>query len=62
MLDVRDLTNIDKSTPIEPYIDCDGGYFARCHRCWHEIDPHNNICPYCHQMQDWTWLNKNNNK
>ena len=24
-----DLTNISKSTPIEPYIECDGGYYAR---------------------------------
>ena len=53
-----DLENISKSTPIEPYIECDGGYYAVCQRCWHEIDPHNNICPYCHQMQDWSWFGK----
>ena len=34
-----DLTNISKSTPIEPYIECDGGYYALCHRCWTEIEP-----------------------
>ena len=53
-----DLSNISKSTPIEPYIECDGGYYAQCKRCWNEIDPHNNICPYCHQIQDWSWFGK----
>lgn len=53
-----DLSNIPLTQPIEPYIECDGGYYARCNRCWHEIDPHNNICPYCHQMEDWSWFNR----
>ena len=52
-----DLTNISKDTPIEPEIELDGGY-AYCVRCTNELDPHNNICPYCHQFQDWSWLNK----
>lgn len=53
-----DLSNIPLTQPIEPYIECDGGYYARCNRCWHEIDPHNNICPYCNQVQDWSWFGK----
>ena len=28
------LTNISKSTPIEPEINADGWY-AQCIRCWH---------------------------
>ena len=52
-----DLSNISKDTPIEPEIELDGGY-AYCIRCTNEIDPHNKICPYCHQMQDWSWLGK----
>lgn len=55
-----DFTNIPLNKPIHPYINEDGWY-AQCHRCWHEIDPHNNICPYCHQAQDWSWFNKENN-
>lgn len=53
-----DFTNISKSTPIEPCIECDGGYYTICQRCEHEIDPHNNICPYCHQAQDWSWFRR----
>ena len=52
-----DLSNISKSTPIKPEIELDGGY-AYCVRCTNEIDPHNNICPYCCQLQDWSWLGK----
>ena len=54
-----DLTNISKDTPIEPEIELDGGY-AYCVRCKNKIDPHNNVCPYCHQMQDWSWFNRRN--
>lgn len=54
-----DLANISKTTPIEPEIECDGWY-AICRRCGNEIDPHNNICPYCHQHQDWSWFNTKN--
>lgn len=46
-----DLKNIPLSQPIEPEIELDGGY-AYCVRCEKELDPHNNICPYCHQFQD----------
>lgn len=53
-----DLTNISKSTPIMPYIECDGWY-AQCHRCWTEIYPTDNICPNCNQSQDWSWFTKN---
>ena len=52
-----DLSNISKDTPIEPEIELDGGY-AYCVRCTNEIDPHNKICPYCHQTQDWSWFGK----
>ena len=52
-----DLKSIPLSQPIEPEIELDGGY-AYCVRYEKELDPHNNICPYCHQMQDWSWLNK----
>ena len=50
-----DLSNISKSIPIEPYIECDGWY-AQCRRCWNEIDPHNSICQFCKQLQDWSWF------
>ena len=52
------MGNTPKSTPIEPYIECDGWY-AQCRRCWNEIDPHNSICPFCKQLQDWSWFRKN---
>lgn len=55
-----DFTDIPKSTPIEPEI-IEDGWYAICKRCGNEIDPHNNICPYCHQLQDWSWFNKENN-
>ena len=54
-----DLLNTPKSMPIEPYINPDGWY-AECYRCWHEIDPHNSICPYCQQAQDWSWYYNRN--
>lgn len=50
-----DLTNIQLDQPIEPYINADG-WFAQCERCFHEIEPTDNICPYCFQLQDWSWL------
>lgn len=53
------MGNTPKSIPIEPYIECDGGYYAQCRRCWKEIDPHNSICPFCKQLQDWSWFRKN---
>lgn len=53
-----DFTNISKTTPIEPEI-IEDGWYAICKRCSKEIDPHNNICPYCHQQQDWSWFTKN---
>lgn len=53
------LANISKSTPIEPEINADGWY-AQCHRCWHEITPKDNICPKCNQAQDWSWFGKSN--
>ena len=52
-----DLSNISKSTPIEPEINPDGWY-AQCVRCWHEITPTDNICPKCNQAQDWSWFGK----
>lgn len=51
-----DLTSIPLDQPIEPYIECDGGYYAICHRCWTEIEPKNKTCPKCNQTQDWSWL------
>lgn len=54
------LESIPKSTPIEPEIEIDGGY-AYCKRCKKEIEPHNSICPYCHQLQDWSWFYKTKN-
>ena len=52
-----DLSNIPLNQPIEPEIELDGGY-AYCVRCKKEWDPHNNICPYCHQAQDWSWFHE----
>lgn len=52
-----DLRSISKSTPLEPYINADGWY-AQCHRCWHEIEPTDKICPECNQVQDWSWFGK----
>ena len=51
------LTNISKSTPIEPEINADGWY-AQCIRCWHEIAPTDKICTKCKQAQDWSWFGK----
>lgn len=56
-----DLSNTPLSQPIKPYIECDGGYYALCRRCHNEIDPHSSICPYCHQVQDWSWFYEENN-
>ena len=52
-----DFTNISKETPIHPYIECDG-WFAVCHRCWTEIEPTDDMCPKCNQVQDWSWFYK----
>ena len=54
---MKDLTNIPLTKPIEPYINADGWY-AQCERCWNEIEPHDKICPYCLQLQDWSWFGK----
>ena len=48
-------TNISSNTPLEPYIELDGGY-ARCSSCWNEIAPNDSVCPHCKQIQDWSWL------
>lgn len=53
-----DLSNISLDTPIMPEIEADGWY-TYCLRCNNEIDPHNGICPYCHQVQDWSWFYNN---
>ena len=50
-------TNISINTPVEPYIELDGGY-ARCSVCWNEITPNDSVCPHCKQIQDWSWLKK----
>ena len=52
-----DLSNISKSTPIDPEINADGCY-AQCVRCWNEVEPKDNICPKCRQAQDWSWFGK----
>ena len=52
-----DFTNIQLSQPIEPIIELDGG-FAMCARCANEIEPTDNVCTMCHQVQDWSWFNK----
>lgn len=51
-----DLTNTPLTTPIHPYIECDGGYYAVCNRCYTEVEPTDDICPKCSQAQDWTWF------
>lgn len=51
------METISNTTPIEPYIEVDGGY-ARCSVCWHEVTPDDIICPHCQQRQDWSWLKK----
>ena len=55
------ITNISKSTPLEPYINADGWY-AQCRRCWNEIEPKDTICPKCNQNQDWSWFGRNKKK
>lgn len=52
-----DFTNIPLTKPIQPYIECDGWY-ACCCRCWTEIEPKDDICPKCQQVQDWSWLRR----
>lgn len=53
-----DFSNIPLTKPIQPYIECDGGYYACCNRCWTEITPRDSVCPKCQQTQDWSWLKK----
>lgn len=48
---------LSKDQPLVPYIELDGG-FARCSNCWNEVEPINNICPHCNQIQDWSWFGK----
>lgn len=55
-MDLNNINNISLNIPIKAIIEADGGYYAECARCCNEIDPHNNICPYCHQLQDWSWF------
>lgn len=50
-----DFTNISLNQPIRPEIECDGWY-AYCVWCKTEIEPHDNICPECNQLQDWSWF------
>ena len=52
-----DLSQIKKSYPIEPEIELDGGY-SYCARCKNELNEKELICPKCHQVQDWSWLEK----
>ena len=49
----------DKNKPLIPYIELDGGY-ARCSNCFKEVKIDENICPYCNQVQDWSWFGKYN--
>ena len=51
------LFDISKSTPLEPEIELDGGY-SYCARCKNELKEREQICPKCHQLQDWYWLKK----
>ncbi|MEE0294561.1 MAG: hypothetical protein UDT09_08950 [Eubacterium sp.] len=53
----NELSITPTSTPLEPYIEIDGGY-AMCERCRAEITPKDAICPNCGQLIDWSWLNK----
>ena len=57
-----DLSSIPKTTPIEPFIECDGGCYTECRRCYKEIYLHNSVCPHCKQAQDWSWLGKYKHK
>ena len=57
IMEIEGLQNIPLTQPIEPMVEADGWY-AYCVRCENELDPHNGICPYCHQLQDWSWLGK----
>lgn len=52
-----DFINIEKSQPIMPDVELDGGY-AYCVKCYTELEPRQKVCPNCQQAQDWSWLNK----
>lgn len=52
-----DFSNISKTEPIAPYIECDGWYCC-CYRCNCEVEPTDDICPNCGQKQDWSWFTK----
>ncbi len=54
-----DIKNISIDFPLVPYIELDGGY-AMCFRCGNEVTPMQNKCSKCHQLQDWSWFNKDN--
>lgn len=53
--DYMDNKLSSKNTPLVPYIELDGGY-AKCSNCNEEVFPSDKICPYCKQLQDWSWL------
>lgn len=55
------LTNTPLTKPIHPYIECDGGYYAVCKRCYTEIEPTDSTCPKCNQAQDWSWFREKEN-
>ena len=61
IMGIKNVTNIPLNQPIEPIIECDGGY-AVCSKCHCEVTPHNDTCPKCRQLQDWSWLGKYKNK
>ena len=49
---------LSKDQPLEPHIECDGGYYAVCVNCWTELAPRESPCPHCSQAQDWSWFGK----
>ena len=57
----NNLTNILKSTPLEPHMHTDGWY-TTCVRCHEEITPEHDICPHCNQVQDWSWFRGSKNE
>ena len=50
-----DLSNINISQPIKPYI-CEDSYYPVCRRCHNELKHKQTICDECGQVQDWSWL------
>ncbi len=53
--------NVSKNVPIQPEINADGWY-CQCKRCWNEVEPSEDICPSCGQVQDWSWFGNQNKK